>query len=233
MRFTESCSRSRSSRFTIALCALGLIAAPLAAQRAKPADVSAALRIGTLGFGIEAAKLLVPHVAVRANLNFGTFDRTGEQSDIDYDFDLKLKAFSALVDFFPGGRGSFHLTGGLVTNPMKVTLTGKPNESGEYTINGNPYASSDVGTLKGVGEFKSAAPYLGLGFGTPAKKGRIAFLFDLGAVIGKPKVTLSRTGGQDVPGLDQDIQDQQEKTQKDLNDIKVYPVIQFGLALRF
>jgi hypothetical protein len=210
------------------------MAAPLAAQAGgKPADVSAGLRIGTLGVGLEAAKLLVPHVGVRANINFGSFSRERDQTDITYDFELKLKAFSALVDFFPGSRGSFHLTGGLTTNPMKVTLTGKPSSAGTYDINGNTYTSAQVGVLTGKGEFKSAAPYLGLGFGTPAKKGRIEFLFDLGTVIGKPKVTLARTGGTPNAALDQDIQDQQVKTQKDLNDIKVYPVIEFGLAVRF
>jgi hypothetical protein len=52
-------------------------------------------------------------------------------------------------------------------------------------------------------------------------------------VIGKPKIALNATNPGNIPGLNSDIQAQQNKTQKDLDKIPVYPVLSFGLAYRF
>ena len=72
---------------------------------------------------------------------------------------------------------------------------GTPSGSGTFTINGNTYTRAQVGTLSTTSKFPGAMPCLGLGFGTPANRGgRVKFLFDLGAAIGKPTVALTSTG---------------------------------------
>jgi len=72
-------------------------------------------------------------------------------------------------------------------------------------------------------------------FGTPASSGRaIKLLFDLGAVIGKPTISLTATGAASDPTLAADLQAQANKTQGDVDKyLKVYPVLAFGLAYRF
>ena len=205
----------------------------LPAQDHKAIDASIAFRTGTLGFGLEAGKLILPHLGARLGANFFKFTHTGTSSDITYDFSLKLKGVSALVDYFPHRRGAFHLTGGLVTKPLRVDATGVPTSSGTFKINDRQYTAAQVGTLTANGRF-TTAPYLGLGFGTPAKKGRVEFLFDLGAVLGKAKLTLSATGAASNQQLAADLAAQSAKTQKDLDKYaKVYPVLDLGIGVRF
>ncbi len=224
--------------------ALLLSAAPgtLFAQGGSPpsgggghSDVGIAVRFGTLGLGLEVSKLLTGHIAARVGGNYFKVSTTKDQTNITYDASLKLQAFSALIDLFPGKRGGFHLTAGIMTNPAKVTATGQPTASGTFTINNNTYTTAQVGTLIAEGKFKSVAPYVGIGFGTPARNGgALGFLFDLGAVIGKPTITLSATGAAGNAALASDLQAQVASTQTDVDKYaKVYPVLDFGLIYRF
>jgi hypothetical protein len=205
-----------------------------AASAPHYADVSVGLRFGTPGVGLEVGKLLASHVSVRVGAYYFKITATKSQSDVTYNASLKLQGMSALVDLYPGRRGGFHFTGGIVTNPLKITGTGQPT-GGTYIINDVSYTSAQVGTLTAVGQFPGVSPYVGLGFGTPARSGgALEFLFDLGAVIGKPTITLSATGAANNPTLLADVQAQVNKTRSDVQKyLKVYPVLAFGLAYRF
>lgn len=228
------------------LCGIALLlgTAPLTllAQGAPPpdgasghTDAAIALRFGTLGVGLEVSKLLTNHLAARVGANYFKLGTSKTQSDVTYDATLKLQAVSALIDFYPGRRGSFHLTGGLMTDPAKVLATGKPTAAGSFTLNGNTYTTAQVGTLTGEAKFPGLGPYFGLGWGTPAKDGgALRFLFDLGVVLGKARVSLSATGAAADPTLASDLQAQANKTQSDVDKYaKLYPVLEFGLAYRF
>jgi hypothetical protein len=193
------------------------------------------LRFGTLGVGVEVSKLLMSHVGVRVGANYFKFSKTRTQSDVTYDATLKMQAFSALIDLFPGNRGNFHFTGGLMTDPAKVNGTGKPNSGGTFTINGNSYTTAQVGILSAEVKYPGVSPYVGIGFGTPARSGAaLGFLFDLGATIGKATVALDATGAASNPGLAADLKAQEATTEHDVQKFaKVYPVVSFGLAYRF
>ena len=172
---------------------------PVAAETRK--NISVAFRFLTLGLGGEVARLLTDHVAARVGANYFKLSTTKTQSDITYDASLKLHAVSVLIDLYPGRRGSFHFTGGILTNPLTISATGQPTSSGTFTMNGNTYTTAQVGTLTAEGKYPGVSPYVGLGFGTPASKGGgLAFLFDLGAAIGKPTITLTASGSGCAPG---------------------------------
>lgn len=210
-----------------------MAAVPVATVQAQQStDLSVGVRAGTLGIGAEVNKLITGHFGVRASINTFSASTTQSQSNIDFDAHIKLKAFTGLLDIYPSNRGSFHVTGGVITNPVTVDATGVPTGNGTYTINGTDYTASQVGTLTGHAAYKTS-PYVGLGWGTPAAKHfGLKFVFDLGAAIGKPAVTLSssNTNAQ----LQSDLAAQQAKTQTDVDKYaKVYPVISFGLVARF
>lgn len=197
-------------------------------------DLSLGVRFGTLGIGPELSKLLTPHIGARVGLDFFSASHTFTESDITLDAKLKLKAFTGLLDFFPSARGSFHLTGGVITNPMEITANGTPAAGGTYTINHHTYTSGQVGTLSGSGKWPSASPYFGLGFGTPANShSSLAFLFDIGAAIGKPKVLLASSNSSSNSTLAADIAAQQDTIQTKANKLPFYPAISFGLVYRF
>lgn len=218
---------------------LALLAVPtvLPAQGAGKhgSDISIAARFGTLGLGGEISKLVVPHIGIRVGANTFSYTRTIDQTNISFDATLKAKAITGLIDLYPKGRGSFHLTGGIITNPVEVTAVGVPKQSGTFTINNREYTTAQVGTLTGSGKWPKTSPYAGLGFGTPANShSALKFIFDLGAAIGKPTIALTATGAANNAQLQSDLNSQIVSTQADVNKYaKVYPVISFGLAYRF
>ena len=220
--------------------AVSLLGAPLRGQQPPAsathhADVSVDFRVGTTGFGIQLAKLLTGHVALRVGGTYFSASTSKTQTDISYDANLKLHSFTALIDLSPGRRGGFHVTGGLATNPLTITAIGQPSPSGTFTINGNTYSSSQVGILTLQGKLRGAAPYLGFGFGTPARSGgALHLLFDLGGVIEKPTISLDATGAASNSQLATDLQAQAAQTQHDVKKyLKVYPVLSLGLGYRF
>lgn len=203
---------------------------PLTAQ----AGFSVGGRVGTLGLGLEAAKLITPNIAVRGALYRYSRDFDRQESDVEFTVDVKLEGYTGLVDFFPSGGGSFHLTGGIMSAPAEVDGVGQPT-GGTYTFNGEEYTAAEVGTVNGTVRWKKTMPYAGLGWGTPAsKRGGLTFLFDLGVGIGKPTIGLSASSA--VPGstLAEDVEAERQKIQADVNKyLKVYPVVNLGLAIRF
>jgi hypothetical protein len=212
------------------LTLLACLATPLSAQ----ADLSIGVRLGTLGPGLEIAKLVTDNIAVRAAVHrfSGDFDETEE--DIEYAVSGKLKGVTALVDLYPSRRGSFHFTAGLLTTPAELTGTGQPNGD-SYTINGNEYSAAEVGTVKGAVIFPETSPYVGLGWGTPAsRRGGLGFVFDLGVAFGTPKLDLTATSA--IPGspLAADVEAERLELQDNFDRyFKVYPVLSLGLVYKF
>ncbi len=224
------------------------LAAPLYAQSAaaktKPAvNASLAVRVSTLGIGVEGSVLAAPNVALRLGYNGYSYSRTATSQDVTYDGKLKLSSVSALADIYPSKSGTFHLTAGLVFNSNEITASGKPsltNGTQTYTLNGMTFNASDVGTLDGRASFSHTAPYLGIGFGKPAGSSPVQFLFDVGVVFqGKPHLSLARNGGIVIadPTLNDQINAainaQRDKSQSDLNKFQYYPVVSVGLAYHF
>lgn len=209
---------------------LALSAGPLAAQ----ADLSVTVRASTLGVGGEVAKLILPNVGVRVGVHTLTYSIARTKRDISYDVDAKFKGMTALVDFFPSKRGTFHFTGGLMTAPVEVDGTGQPRD-GTYTFNGRDYTAAEAGTVVGDMRWPKTMPYAGLGFGTPAAgNGRTVAVLDFGVGFGAP--TLGLRASSAIPGstLAADVDAERAKLQEDFDKyLKLYPVISFGLGLRF
>ena len=232
--------RTASLLLVLTLGAFGSQLSTAKAQAAPPTTnahpglgMSLAFRSSLLGFGLEAEKLLGGHVGARVGYSYMSFSANHTQSDISYAASLKISSFEALADLYPGAFKSFHFTGGIVTNPLTISGKGVTN-SGSFKINGHSYTADQVGTLSASGKFPDVSPYLGIGTGTPARGGPIEFLFDLGAVLGKPTINLAATGAASNPDLASDLRAQSATTQHDVRKyLKVYPVLAFGIGYRF
>lgn len=216
---------------SIALLVLIAPLTALAAQKSEShgSDMSVGVRFGTLGVGPEVSKLVTSHVGLRVGVNFFSESHTFNQSNANVAATVKLKAFTGLLDLYPGARGSFHVTAGIASNPITVTGSGTP--SGNITINDHSYTPAQVGVMTLTGEWPSASPYVGLGFGTPAAShAALRFVLDFGAVISKPNVGLTATGAASNATLQSDLTAQVSTIQ---NKVPVYPVIALGLVVRF
>ena len=187
-------------------------------------------KAGTLGIGVEVTKSLVPMVNVRGGLNFLDYSFDQSEGGNDYDFDLKLKSFSVLVDFHPIPERGLRLSGGIIFNNNHLDMVGVPSVT--YSIGNRTYTGAEVGTLNGVVDFKSTAPYLGIGWGNAAS-GRFGLALDLGVVFqGSPQVSLSATGiVTSDPNFVQDLNREVQELENDISGFKYYPVISLGVSL--
>lgn len=216
-------------------------AAPAAPAKA-PLSFGVSARVSTLGLGLEVGTQLNDYVALRLGYNGYSYRHSAAYQSVDYDAKLKLSSVSALADLYAGPHTGLHLTGGFLFNSSKVTALGKPGGDGAsqtYQLNSTAYAAGDVGSLNGSLTFNKVSPYLGIGFSRPYGGGSgLSFISEIGIVFqGKPKLSLTRSGGTTDPTLgatiNSDLSAQQDKTQSDVNKFQYYPVVSFGLAYHF
>src|SRR5262245_2586291 len=105
----------------VRLCLLSSLT--LFASHARAEGAGIGLKVGSLGLGAEFTKSLTPRLNVRVGGNFFNYSYSGFEDDIDYDFELKLKSLTGMIDLHPTG-GAFRLSGGFVSNGNKLDAVG-------------------------------------------------------------------------------------------------------------
>lgn len=227
---------------------LALVAALVAAAVAAPAaadetGIGVTAKAGVLtGVGLDLSVPLSESFNVRAGVSKYDYDKTVTESGIDYQGDLRLKTAGLFADWYPFA-GSFRLSLGLVKNGTKFTLNGKPSPGQTVTIGNQTYNASELGSVDGSVTFdKSAAPFVGFGWGNPSARGRFGFIVEVGAIRGKaPTASLTATCSATLQAADparctqlqNDAATEQAELQVALDDYKWYPAISAGLSFRF
>ncbi len=194
---------------------------------ARAQQVGAAVHLGTLGLGADVALAVQPKIGVRAGANFFPFDIAIESSDVDYNLSLPSPQFLLLVDLYP--LGGIRLSGGVMVSASDFELTGELVDAVE--IGGTTYTPDQLGSLTGALGTRTVSPYLGVGYGNPAR-GRVGFFFDLGlAFHGTPEVSAGASGPvAALPEFQQDLAREIEEIQDDVDGYKVYPVLSLGVS---
>ena len=202
------------------------------------ADVQLTTSIGTTGLGLHGAMPLSHNLNARLGGNFLNYSRSGNTSDIDYEFDLKLKSIDALLDYYPNTSG-FRMTGGIVLNGNRMDATGRSSAAGTYTFRGRTYSVADVGTVEGEVDFRRVAPYLGIGWGSSGAgvKGW-SLAADLGAIFqGSPRTSLTSTQctapSPVCAQFAEDLAAENRELSNEVKNFKFYPVVRFGATYRF
>ena len=181
------------------------------------------VKVGTTGLGIDVAKNIAPTLDARVGYSGGSIGYDASTSAASYSGDIKLSNLNALLDFHPLGP-LFRISGGLIFNKNKYEATGTPN--------GQPGSFNAT-----VESGKSAAPYLGIGFGNVAGMG-VNFYADLGVMfMGTPKATISANcsglSGAQCTALQNQVATEQQNLQDKLDRFKAYPVLNVGLTIGF
>jgi len=201
--------------------ALVLVAALAACGTAQAAGVG--VRIGTTGLGIDVAKNIAPLIDARVGYSGGSIGYDASTSGASYQGDLKLSNLNAFLDFKPLGP-LFRLTGGVIFNKNKYEATG--------TVSGQPGSFNAT-----VESGRSAAPYLGIGYGNVAGMG-INFYADLGVMfMGEPKASISANcagiSAAQCSTLQSQTAAEQQRLQDELKNFKMYPVLNIGITIGF
>jgi hypothetical protein len=217
---------------------MAVAAIAVAASNNARADVGVYAKGGTLGVGGGLGVGLTDTLRLRAGYTALKVSKDISKTDIDYSGDLKLGGGEAMLDWHPF-HGNFRVTAGLTLNRNEITADAEPT-NGTYELNGNTYLASEIGTLDGKVEFKSTAPYLGIGWGDVIDKdGKFSFIADIGLLFqGSPDAKLNVRCGPAVPASEcddirSDVDEEERELQDDADDYKIWPVISVGLAYRF
>lgn len=194
---------------------------------------SVALKVSTLGGGIEAERSFSDAAGGRVGINYFTADYSATIDNIDYDIDLNLMSVSAILDWHPF-KGSFRISGGVMYNDNHIDINSEP--AATFEIGDTTYSAQDAGTLEGKVDFNDIMPYIGIGWDTSfGKNNRFGLLVDLGVVYqGSPDVDLSADGPlASNQAFQNDLQTEEDKLKEDLEPYEYYPVIGIGLSYRF
>lgn len=169
-------------------------------------------------------------------------------------FTLDGHHFGALVDFYPFGDtwllGGWRLSGGYFTGKLNLSADIKSINKTvyEFELDGQTY-TYDTGDAKGKAKinWKYSGPYLGTGFDLGLFWG-IKVYMDAGVVFtdktAKADLNIPldglKIGGAAVKGdatleneLKNRIKAETKEVQKDLDDIKYYPMVKLGFMYRF
>jgi hypothetical protein len=217
------------------------LTAIIAFTSASAEGVVGALRLGTLGVGVDANFGLTDQLNLRVGYSAFNYSDTLSSSNIDYDGDAKLRTATALLDWHPGG-GGFRISFGAIGSNTEVDVRGKPS-NGTFEFNGQTFTASEVGTVRGkIEPGNTFGPYLGIGWGNAVgSAGRVTFLFDLGVIyMGSPDVNLNATCGPAAPSgtpecvqLRNAVVQEERDLQDDADIYEWYPVASVGLAVKF
>ena len=190
-----------------------------AAGSAQAAGIG--VRAGTTGIGADVAFGVAPTLSARLGYSAGEVDHD-VTTNITYHGKFKASNFNALLDWSP--LGPFRITGGFIFNDNKLDVVSD-------TVNGVNIS----GTVKPE---KSAAPYLGIGYGNVAGAG-VNFYADLGVMFqGSPTATMtancgSFAGTPQCTNAQNQVAAEQQRLQDELKNAKYYPVLNIGLTIGF
>ena len=192
-----------------------------------PAMVSnaIALKVGTLGVGVDIEHMFNKKHAIRLNVNGLKVSRSKELDDIDYDLDLKLLSAGLLYDYHPW-ESSFRLSVGLYYNGNKIEGTARPK--GSVKIGEHTYTFTNE-RIDAKIDFKKVAPYIGFGWSSVEKDGW-HFTADVGVMYsGTPKVNITTNAAVSAS----DINDEIKNVKDDIENYKWWPVVSIGIQKKF
>ncbi len=190
--------------------------------------------IGTHGVLLGYAHPISSSFTIRGDFGtFGTYKTQDREEGIDYDIEAKLSRAGVFGDWFPF-QGGFRLTGGVTFNNMKLDMLARGNGQ-PMTVGNRTFVSSPDDRLNVKIEFPKTTPYLGIGYGHQLSKGW-GFVFDLGASIGKARVSETHAGpnlGNPALVSQADIDAELAEIRDGVGKIKAIPMLSIGLRYQF
>lgn len=189
-----------------------------------------ALRLGTTP-GLDLAYRINPKITVLLGYNYFKYTvntvTEAAKEGVKLDAGIKMSAVSGLIEYHPFSKSSFKLLAGVAyINQGLLSVLVTPE--GSYTFGTTVFTPEEVGNISLAVDYgKSAAPFVGIGFGRTVPKGRVGIGFEMGMYYTKPPV-ISLTGKERLSSMTE----QQAQVQENMKDWRYWPVINLRLAIR-
>ena len=202
----------------------------------------------TLGSGVELATPL----ARKLNLRFGgTYVNVQVPFTVDgvnYNMALKLASGQGMLDWFPKG-GGFHVSAGALylTNAVGASAAVGPGQ--QFQLGGTSYINSvddPVGGTASLRFQRKVAPMMLLGFGNllPRSGRHISVPLEFGGAYLAPPIAGLQLAGTACtnqgcfnaatdPTAQASLAREEDKLNRDLRYLQVYPIVSLGFAFRF
>ena len=198
-----------------------------------------ALKIGTLGVGIDFSIPLYDSFNARLNVNGFKYDYDTTQNGVDYTASATLLTAGVLLDYYPMSSNAFRLSAGVYYNGNKAKLNAKV--TAPITLGGNTYAVGQIGSLFTETKLNEVAPYIGIGWGNKGEEKGWGFSVDIGAMYhGEPKLdatvttTLLPTSAPlSSTTLKNNVDTERVKLEDDFKSYRFYPVVMIGVTYSF
>lgn len=213
--------------------------------------------VSAMGINVQAAINANRYLNLRATGNFFNYTVSNVKiSGFSVDGTLNFAAAGASLDFYPFPYHGFRISPGvLVHNQNAVNASMTVPGGTSFTLNHVTYYSSTANPVQGTANLglntQRPAFTITTGWGDMISRtgGHWAFPVEVGAaLIGDPALNIALTKGQvctnpqgtvgcqNVVGdaaLNADLQAQIAKYKSDLNPLRFYPIVSFGVAYNF
>jgi hypothetical protein len=207
------------------------------------------------GVNLQLATNIGKHFNARTignvfNYNVNNISTNG----FNVDAKLNLATAGESLDYYPWANHGFRLSPGVrIYNKDSASAIFTVASGTSFTLDDTTYYASSANPVQGTGTFglhtQNPAFTMTTGWGNmiPRKGGHLSFPFEAGvALIGSPTVNVALTSGQvcDANGLNcvnvatdssvqSNLQAQVAKYKSDLDPLKTYPIVSFGVAYSF
>lgn len=192
-------------------------------------------QISTLGAGLSLGYQINASWNVRTNINGLGVHHTFHDSQIDYASKINLRTAGLLIDYFPFENG-FHLTAGAYYNDNRIDGDSIFTQNysmnvGHKTIKINP---NDYGSMRFKARYNHFSPYLGMGYHAYREKGW-GFDINVGVLYqGNAHVDYDISAMfEAIPSMCSPINENKQRIQNQVNNLKWYPVASIGVIYKF
>lgn len=211
------------------LVAIAIVAAAAALPNARAGEVYA--NLGFPGVMLGYAHPVNEMFSVRGDFaTLGNRERQYTEEGISYQGTLKAQRAALLADWYPLS-GSFRFTLGATSNNYKLNLNAS-GAGGTLTIGNNTYVTTAADRFEATVKFPKTTPYIGFGWGHQQGEG-LRFSVDLGAMVGKAKLTTAVSGPLASQVTQQDIDAETAELRDGVGKVRAIPQITLGIGYSF
>jgi hypothetical protein len=187
---------------------------------------------GLPGVTLGVAHAYNPSFGVRADLTtLGSRKVNGVEEGINYTGTARLQRVGLFGDWFVA-RGGWRLTGGVTSNKANLDLSALGNGQTLNIGNGN-YPTTLADRLDVRINFPSTTPYLGFGYGHQAGAKGFGFALDVGASLGRAKVSIQTLGPNLSLVPQADIDRELAELKNGVAKVRALPQASVALTYRF
>lgn len=188
---------------------------------------------GLLGPGPEIGYRATEQLGVRAGANFLSFAKNIKVDDIRYEEQPVLRSGGAMIDFYPF-EGGFRVSAGARVNGNKVRAKATPLTS--VGVGNQIFTPAQISVLSGVARVRDFAPAVTFGYGGMLQSGFVVAV-EAGALFqGAPRLRDFRSEGGTLsgdPAFQAQLERERVELENDIDDYRLYPVVQLSLGYRF